>query len=659
MNVQINFTPMAFQLYTGRIGIVSDDPVTETVYVNLRGQGVYGTPVLSPSAGSYNFGDVRINCVKDWMLRIVNQGFPALMIDTAIFNDYRFFVGRTNFPIILNCLETTYVQVITRPDVAGSYVGSILLYNNGTPNPYNINFIANCYGNVTVGGQMLWSYDYPDNVICVAPISDITNDSILDVAAEVYGTNMYGEKHLRAFWANSAGSGVSRWAIGDTSFTGSWGDDCLIAGADYNNDGVRDILLGTAWGDRSVYAINARTGQIIWQYDTHTYDGEGGWVYSVKPMPDVTGDSIGDVICGVGGNELPGGGPRCVYCLNGATGNVVWQCRVQDGIGSVDWTPDINGDYVPDVLAGAWGNSLDKKVYCISGLNGSVLWSHQCTQDVQSVIVIPDINGDFKREVICGDWSGTVKCLSGINGSPLWTTSVGGWVVKLVAIPNLVSLNRPGIAVANVSGVTTFRVLDCTNGNVMWSYPIGGNIWTADAISDLNNDGKQEVLTGNQAGMVYCFNGANGTPLWSYNAGRLIYSIRAINDISFDGNPDVLVGTQASSSTNVASLIAICSGSYLPGVQEQSFNAISRVSIYPRVSRTGFNIKWGSLAIDKISIFDAMGRLIKDYDKPSRYATQIVWNAKDKNGKAVSHGIYFVKVEAKDFSEITKIIVVE
>jgi outer membrane protein assembly factor BamB len=322
-------------------------------------------------------------------------------------------------------------------------------------------------------------------------------------------------------------------------------------------------------------------------------------------------------------------------------------------------TPDINGDYVPDVLAGAWGNSLDKKVYCISGLNGSVLWSHQCTQDVQSVIVIPDINGDFKREVICGDWSGTVKCLSGINGSPLWTTSVGGWVVKLVAIPNLVSLNRPGIAVANVSGVTTFRVLDCTNGNVMWSYPIGGNIWTADAISDLNNDGKQEVLTGNQAGMVYCFNGANGTPLWSYNAGRLIYSIRAINDISFDGNPDVLVGTQASSSTNVASLIAICSGSYLPGVQEQSFNAISRVSIYPRVSRTGFNIKWGSLAIDKISIFDAMGRLIKDYDKPSRYATQIVWNAKDKNGKAVSHGIYFVKVEAKDFSEITKIIVVE
>jgi len=659
MNVQINFTPLAFQYYTGRIGIVSDDPVVETVYVNLRGQGVYSSPTLSPSAGSHNFGDVRLRCVKDWYLRIVNQGYPQLMIDTVIFDDYRFFAGRTHFPILLNCLETTYVQIITRPNVAGSYSGNILMYNNGTPNPYNINFLANGTGEIPVGGQMVWSYDFPDNVICAAPISDITSDSILDVAAEVYGTNMYGEKHLRTFWANSAGAGVTRWAIGDTSFTGGWGDDCLIRGNDYNNDGIRDILLATAWGDRSAYAINALNGQIIWQFDTHSYDGQGGWVYSIKPMPDITGDSVGEVICGVGGNELPGGGPRCVYCLNGATGSIIWQYRALDGIGCVAWIPDVTGDYVPDVIAGAWGNSLDKKVYCINGATGAWWWAFQCDQDVQSVIVIPDINGDYKPDVVAGDWSGTVKCLSGYDGMQLWTGSVGGWVVKLVAIPNLVATNRPGIAVANVSGVTTFRVLDCTNGNVMWSYPIGGNIWTADAISDLNNDGKQEVITGNQAGMVYCLNGANGIPLWSYNAGRLIYTIRAITDITFDGNPDVLVGTQASSSTNVASLIAICSGSYVSGVTEQSSGAISRVSIYPRVSRTGFNIKWDNLAVDKVSIFDAMGRIIQDYDKPSQYATKMAWNAKDKNNKTVSHGIYFVKVEAKDFSEITKVIVVE
>ncbi len=659
VEVPIYFAPPIFGFQSCSLMVVSDDPDEETVYCALRGQGVYANPTLSPSETLHNFSDVRVHHVKDWYLRIVNRGYPQLMIDTIIFTNFQFFVGQTQFPILLNCLETTYVQIITRPNNSGAYTGNLQMYNNGTLNPMNLHLSANGINEIPVGGEMLWDYDYPDNVVCVAPISDINNDSILDVAAECYGTNMYGEKHLRTFWANSSGLGVTRWAIGDTGFNGSWGDDCLMRGADWNNDGVRDILLGTAWGDRSVYAINALNGHVIWQYDTHSYDGQGGWVYSVRPMPDVTGDSIEDVIAGVGGNELPGGGPRCVYCLNGANGSVVWQCRVQDGIGSVDWTPDINGDYVPDVIAGAWGNSTDKKVYCISGLNGSVLWSHQCAGDVQSVIVIPDLNGDYKREVVCGDWSGAVQCLSGANGTPLWTTSVGGWVVKLVAIPNLVSTNRPGIAVANVSGVTVFKVLDCTNGNVMWSYPIGGNVWSCDGISDLNQDGKQEVITGNQAGMVYCFNGANGSVLWSYNAGRLIYSIRAITDITSDEHPDVLVGTQASSSTNVASLIAICSGSYGPGVAEQSFNAVNRISVYPHISKTGFNIKWDNLAVDKISVFDAMGRLIKDYDKPSRSTTQIIWNARDKNGKAVSHGIYFVKIEAHDFSEITKVIVVE
>ena len=656
MNVQINFTPTAFQYYSGQLGIVSNDPVTETVYVNLSGQGVYSSPTLMPSETLHNFSDVRVHCVKDWYLRIVNQGYPQLMIDTIIFTNFNFFVGRTQFPLLINCLETTYVQVIARPINTGPMSCSLQMYNNGAPNPKNLRLVANGSNEVPVGGQMLWTYDFPENVICVAPIADINGDSILDVAAESYGTNMFGGKHLRTFWANSSGLGVTRWAVGDTGFTGGWGDECLIQGADYNNDGLADILLGTAWGDRSVYAINGRNGQVIWQYDTHSYDGVGGWVYCVRPMPDVNGDSVPDVIAGVGGNELVAGGPRCVYCLSGANGSVIWQCRVLDGIGSVEWVPDINGDYVPDVIAGAWGNSLDEKVYCISGLNGGVLWSHQCAGDVQSVISIPDLNGDYKREVIAGDWSGTVTCLSGLNGAQLWSASVGGWVVKLVPITDLVNTNRPGIAVAHVSGVNTFQVLNCTDGSLLWYYPIGGNIWSCDGIADLNNDGKREVLAGNQAGMVYCFNGANGNPFWSYNAGRLIYSVRAIADITFDGHPDILVGTQASSSTGIASAIAICSGSYVGVAEEQLNNIKNIISIYPRVSRTGFNINFGNLSISRISIYDAMGRIVKNYDKPSN---AIIWNGRDQQNRMISHGIYFVKVEGKDISQIEKIIVMK
>jgi len=642
--ISVYFTPTAFQFYTGNLGIVSNDPDEETVYVSLRGQGVYPNPYLTPSATNHDYGDVRRNCVSDWFLKIVNQGYPILQIDSIRYTNHRFFNAHITYPITINCLETTQVQVITQPNILGSYSGNMLIYSNSLPTPTIIGLSANGVVNNATGGQLLWEYDFPENVVCVAPISDINNDSILDVAAECYGTNMYGEKHLRTFWANSAGIGVTRWAVGDNDFTGSWGDDCLIRGADYNNDGVRDILLGTAWGDRSVYAINALTGQILWQYDSHSYDGEGGWVYSVKPMPDITGDGIGEVLAGIGGNSTVAGGPRSVYCFNGATGNIIWQFRAQDGFGCVDWIPDINNDGVPDAIAGAWGNSLDMKVYCISGTNGNLLWSHLCSQDVNTVIAIPDINSDNKWDVVSGDWSGAVKCLSGANGNPIWTSSVGGWVVKLVPIPNLVNLNRPGIAVANVSGVTTFQVLNCTNGSLLWNYPIGGNIWTADAIADLNNDGKQEVLTGNQAGMVYCFSGADGSVLWSYNAGRLIYSIRAIADISFDGRPDVLVGTQSSSSNNIAKLLAICGGNYPSGIYDEirtGEKSNFAFSVFPNPFTKSSTIRYTVPASSKVTIklYSITGRLIEtvkdNYSNSGNYEIKF-------ESSTLSKGIYFL-----------------
>jgi outer membrane protein assembly factor BamB len=659
-DASVMFNPSVFQYYTGNLGIVSNDPDEETVYVTMRGQGVYPNPVLCPSETTYSFGDVRVNCVKDWFLRIVNEGYPVLMIDTIVFTNFRFFVGRTNFPIILNCLETTYVQIITEPISSGAYAGNLQLYNNATPNPMNLHLSANGVMDIPVGGQLLWEYDFPENVVCVSQISDINNDSMLDVAAECYGTDMYGKKHLRTYWANSSGLGVTRWAVGDTGFTGSWGDDCLMRGADYNNDGVRDILLGTAWGDRSVYAINTVNGQILWFYDSHSYDGDGGWVYSVKPMPDITGDGIGEVLAGIGGNSLPTGGPRSVYCFNGATGNIIWQFRAQDGFGCVDWIPDVNNDGIPDAVAGAWGNSLDMKVYCISGANGGMLWSYQCGGDVQSVIVIPDLNGDYKWEVVCGDWSGTVKCLSGINGNPIWTSSVGGWVVKLVPIPNLVNQNRPGIAVANVSGVTMFKVLDCTNGNIMWSYPISGNIWTCDAIADLNNDSKPEVLAGNQAGMVYCFNGADGSVLWSYNAGRLIYSIRAIADISFDDKPDVLVGTQKSSSNNIAKLLAICGGSYLPGIeQEKNTNPQnSTISVFPNPFEKNAIIRYTVPCNSKvvIKLYNSIGQLVTTLKDEYQAAGSYQLNIENHKLK-ISKGIYFMHYQTDNKTKEVKIVI--
>ncbi|MEO0083951.1 MAG: choice-of-anchor D domain-containing protein, partial [candidate division WOR-3 bacterium] len=663
VQVQVYFSPTAFQFYTGTLGIVSNDPDEETVYVSLRGQGVYPMPTLSASAISYNFGDVRVNYVKDWFLRIVNQGLPTLIIDSIIYNDNQFFTGRISLPFSLNCLETTFIQVITRPNSTGAQNGFMMIYSNSTPNPYGITLQTNGVSVSPTGGELLWSYDFPDNVVCVAPIVDINGDSVVDVAAECYGTNMYGEKHLRTYWGNSFAGGVVQWAVGDADFSGSWGDDCLIQGDDYNNDGVPDILLGTAWADRSVYAINSLNGQIIWYYDSHWYDGEGGWVYSVRPMPDINGDGIGEVLAGIGGNQTAAGGPRSIFCFSGANGSIIWQFRAQDAIGTVNWIPDVNNDGVPDAICGAWGNSYDKKVYCISGASSGFvttpLWQYQCDGDVQSVIPIPDINGDGKYEVVAGAWDGVVRCLSGANGNLLWAITVGGWVVRLVAIPDLIAPHRPGIAVANVYNVTTFRVLNSNNGSIYWEYPVGSNIWAVDVIEDLNSDGKYDVVCGNQTpGVVFCLSGANGNLLWSYAENKLIYSIRAIPDISGDGHQDVIVGTQGAT-TGVGHLLAICGGYYPSAISENHISEIKNIakfSVLPRISRAVFNINWENLSVKNIAIFDASGKLVKEFISPNN---RVIWDGKDNHNRVVAEGIYFVKVQAQDYNQIEKIIVVK
>jgi len=67
----------------------------------------------------------------------------------------------------------------------------------------------------------------------------------------------------------------------------------LISVPDLDGDTVADVILGTVWGTRSVFAISGVDGSVIWQYDTHEY-GQGGWIYEVAVMEDITGDNIVD-----------------------------------------------------------------------------------------------------------------------------------------------------------------------------------------------------------------------------------------------------------------------------------------------------------------------------------------------------------------------------
>lgn len=657
--IAVTFAPDTFALYSSNLVIISNDPVNETTYVSLSGRGVYPDPYLSPHAMSNNFGSVRVDCVKDWDLRIVNRGYPVLVIDSVIFNDERFFLGNVTVPVSIQCLDTVFIKMITRPTEFGNYGGLAGVHSNDPTGPVMISLSAAGDTVLPLGGALLWAYEFPDNVVCVAGIADINADGVNDVACEAYDAGAPIVEHLNTYWGNSSGHGVVQWGFGDANTTGSDGDDCLIMGDDYNVDGLADIILGTAWGDRSVYAIDGVTGAIIWYYDSHWYDGEGGWVYSVRPMPDINGDNIGEVLAGIGTNSLTSGGPRSMYCFSGANGQIIWQLRIGDAVGSVNWIPDVNNDNIPDAICGAWGNGYDRRVYCVSGASSGMvytpLWTYYCGGDIQSVIAIPDQNGDNKYDVIAGTWSDSVFCLSGATGARIWARYIPGWVVKVVEVPDLIGPGIPGIAVAHVG--SSFEVLNGATGAVHWSYPIGSNVWTVDAIEDLNGDGKCDIVTGNQSpGVVYCFSGDDGGIIWLHTEGKLINSVRAVADISFDGYQDVLVGTQGL--TTVGRFFALCGG--VPGVGIAMYDKGEpfRPAVYPRIGRTNFNIVLAGAKLDEIRIYDAAGRMVKRYTEIGADTERITWNVQDECGRVVAQGIYFIRISTSEGLQTEKIVVI-
>ena len=59
--------------------------------------------------------------------------------------------------------------------------------------------------------------------------------------------------------------------------------------------------------------------------------------------------------------------------------------------------------------------------------------------------------------------------------------------------------------------------------------------------SDINGDGVQELLVGNQNGNLYCFR-PDATVLWSYYTGSAIQSTPACSDVDGDGQEEIWVG---------------------------------------------------------------------------------------------------------------------
>ncbi len=410
----------------------------------------------------------------------------------------------------------------------------------------------------------------------------------------------------------------------------------LISVPDLNGDTLADVVLGTIWGTRSVFAISGADGDTIWQYDTHEY-GSGGWIYEVAPMADVDGDDIVDILASTGGTDA-----ERAYLFSGVDGNKIWEYHAGFPCFGVRPVGDVNGDDTADVAVpiGDGGSG----VLVLDGTDGSLL--RDITLPSSGLVAVPigDINNDAVPDFACGTSSDGIRALSGADGSTLWTSSVPGMIWDLHLLPDIDNNGYPELLPSGVA-MYSFYCVDALTGNVVWSTSAVDQIFVNVAIADINDDSICDVIggTGYNSNVLYLLDGSSGAIFWQRSMDSPVESAYWIEDIDGNNVPDLLAGTRE------GWLYAIEDGDV--GISESDVGAANLYSLMSRFGHLEILHDLPNNIRVRVEIYSILGRKMMDVSERA-YQNPIIIDVHD-----LPAGVYFARINSTVSMDILKFVV--
>ena len=655
----IDFEPDSYGEFPAVMTISSNDPVNPEEDVSLNGFGIFQEQDIAVFPTEINFGNIRVGAVTGEFVEILNQGEENLIISTVQFDTEWFFYGDTEtFPITIQTNEIYNLRVWFSPFSETNFEGIMNIFSNDPDeNPVSVTLSGTAEEMTFPIGQMIWQFQintsYDNTPKAITPISDISGDGIDDVIISSE------DGYVRCFNGNSSGTADVLWENEIGSVHSQLG---LTMIDDINNDDFMDIIIGTAWGDRSIHALSGLTGEIIWTHDTHEYGG-GGWVYQVHVKYDYNDDGIPDVLAATG-NDQDYTGPQRIYCLDGLTGNSIWEFYTPGSKYSVIGIEDSNGDGIPDVVGG--GSNLGETqgiVYGINGDNGNELWSFNVSGSTVWALEQTDhLNWNGVKEIIAGDFSGNYYCLDPADGSEIWNGSIGNAIIlRFIKLDDVNNDNFPDLYFTH-SGFNNALVVDGHSGDQIWNQPVADQPWNAARIEDISGDGINDLLVGTlyNSNYGYFLNGADGSVLGSVNVGTPVDAIASIPDIAGDGSMEMVVGGRN------GWVYCYSGGNEFVNVEDIDYFQSSYYKLmqnYPNPFNPITTLRYDlpEQASVKIIIYDMLGRQVRTLINQTQDAgfKSVIWDGTNDFGKTVSAGIYLYQIKAKGFVQTRKMVLLK
>ncbi len=530
--------PQSWGQIDGTGEIVSNDPINPSVTISLSVYGLFAEQEIECDPATLDFGTVRSGALTARYIEVSNQGAGDLSVTGVSIDNDMFRIDEPDLPVSIPTRDTVAIRVWLDASQEGDFSVDITIENNDSDEGSLIVPVAATISpeSQEIGAEYWHFQTNPqgEKVSAMRKFTDINDDGNAEV---IVCDNRY---HVYCLNGDSSGEADVLWRfdtnIDEIGYGSIYDDRGLDITDDLNDDGVLDVVIGTAWGSRCVFALDGTSGEVLWLYDTHQTGG-GGWVYQVDGRRDFTGDGVSDILAAAGDDDA-GTGPRAIYLLNGTDGSVVWMHQFDSARATVSSINDQDNDNVPDVICGGSSSGIDADFSLLSGANGSVIFSHNAGGTAcWAVLDINDVSGDGVQDMVFGTFGGQLICVDH-EDNVQWTHNESGLITKLERAFH----GNNEYIIPTIIGDNVCLAVSAETGSAATWYIDDGNYLDCSPIGDIDGDMYFDILGGKLTNEAMAVSGDGSSEIWNTIMPQPVDRVRAIADLDANGSPEMLFG---------------------------------------------------------------------------------------------------------------------